>query len=192
LSEKLHQARKEERDAAQQCLKVIRVRTLLKHEPHDRKSHYFTITAASGSLYLLASNFFIKNSNEQANRNFRKYSYFSLSKHNKTDHPFKSQKNSYKKKGREIQDPRQRSHSSCLRQMTRHRLVSLRSNREADRIERIKVATERGRRKQRRTNQTEKTGVGAQAVQLMQRRVLAADANADWTAMPSESSLVDL
>lgn len=99
LSEKLHQARKEERDAAQQCLKVIRVRTLLKHEPHDRKSHYFTITAASGSLYLLASIFFIKNSNEQANRNFRKYSYFRLSKHNKTDHPFKSQKNSYKKKG---------------------------------------------------------------------------------------------
>jgi len=51
----LHQARKEERDAAQQCLKVIRVRALLKQEPHDRKSHSFTITAASGPLDLLAS-----------------------------------------------------------------------------------------------------------------------------------------
>lgn len=52
MKEKRHQARKEERDTAQQCLKVIRLRTLLKHEIHDRKSHSYTITAASGSLHL--------------------------------------------------------------------------------------------------------------------------------------------
>jgi len=35
--ESLHKTRKEEQDAAQQCLKVIMVCTLLKHEPHDRR-----------------------------------------------------------------------------------------------------------------------------------------------------------
>ena len=61
------------------------------------KSHYFTITAASGSLY---------QTNEQANRKYS--SYFRLSKHNETDRrkihvplQIKSQKNSYKKKNRE-------------------------------------------------------------------------------------------
>jgi hypothetical protein len=92
---KLYQVRQEERDAAQQCLKVIRGSVLLlKHEPHDCKSHSFTITAASGSLYLLASIYYqlyiLKNQMNKQTEISGNTPYFRLCKHNETDH----QKNS--------------------------------------------------------------------------------------------------
>lgn len=66
-----------------------------------------------------------------------------------------------KKRGREIQDPRQRSHSSRLKQMTRHQLVYLKSNREDQ--------GRNGKRKAQSEAETNKpdgkNSSGAQAVQ---------------------------
>ena len=62
--------------------------------------------------------------------------------------------------------------------------MSLRSNRE-DQVRNGK------RKAQAETNKPDgKIGEGAQAVQLLQRRVLAADAIVDWTAMPSWKALL--
>jgi len=132
--------------------------------------------------------FFIKNSNEQANRNFRKYSYFRLSKHNKTDHPFKSQKNSYKKRERDSRS--ETEEPFLLSQTNDSSSIGVSQIESRGRSDREDQGRNGKRKAQAETNKPD--GENWSGVQLMQRRVLAADANADWTAMPSESSLVDL
>ena len=101
-----------------------------------------------------------------------------MSKHNETDRrkihvPLQITNNSYKKKG-EIQDPRSQTNDQS---------VSLKSNREDQ--------SRNGKRKaQAETNKPDGKNWRGGSSCLLQRRVLAADANADWTAMPSWKALL--
>jgi len=101
-----------------------------------------------------------------------------LSKHNETDRrkihvPLQITNNSYKKKG-EIQDPRSQTNDQS---------VSLKSNREDQ--------SRNGKRKaQAETNKPDGKNWSGGSSCLLQRRVLAADANADWTVTPSWKALL--